>query len=373
MSCPSSSTEVNWESTLWSPNLLTKEFDWECASVFPTMEPDELTIVLPQYFELENCDETLGKAIFIDFCIDVIGFVSAQQFSTPGSLYFMNLMLKFYKEAGSTTLEQCVLVLRSQLLAASSLSTSPKPTVIQMDPAPQVPPTPPPEEIPPEEPAPKEKNEKGKKTGKTNKKTSKAEKEKEEEKQEIKEEIPLVEITKQNVNEGIPVEVVLSPSEIENAIRYVTTGFLRHFKLYKYVTTHPRRCVPKQTVTRQIVTPAKLVPFSEAHPKPPTPPPSPTEEEHKETPEERVQRLVTEAITKSLQDSKEELSVLLLRHKETIMKKISQQLGISMNELNASSQSTSRSPSPQPSPTNEADTDGEAAPSPQTKKKKKSK
>jgi hypothetical protein len=254
-------------------------------------------------------------------------------------------MLQFYKDSGTQTLEECVPFLRTQLLAASSLSSSPKPIVKQLIAPPPVPVQSEAQIPPPDAPVPDSST---KPKSKSQQKKGKGGKAAEAEQAVTDAPPPPVEV-KPVEPEEVPFEVVFSPTEIENIIRFVTAGFFRHFKLYKFITTHPRRCVPKQYVYKQVVTPVVPVPFSQAQPKPETPRPPTPAEEHKETPEglslvvlrlpsltvtfllfsswfpfseERIQRLVTEAITKSLSESKDELSTLLHRQEDVILKKV---------------------------------------------------
>ena len=118
-------------------------------------------------------------------------------------------MLDFYKNSGTTTLEQCVTSLRTQLLSASSLSSQVRPTVIRIEEV-QINHQ---EEVPDEPAAEKEKGkDKSKKKGK-----KESEPAPEEPKQEI--EAPQVE------RKEIPVEVIYTPQEIEAIINYVTIGF----------------------------------------------------------------------------------------------------------------------------------------------------
>ena len=187
--------------------------------------------------ELENCDETLAKAIFVDFCADLIVFVQEQNLSTPCALYFLNLMLHMYKSAATSTLEECVVSLRSQLLDASALSNQEKPIVFRYEEIPVEPK----EEVPDDEAQAESGKAKGK--GKTKAKSKSKKKDEsgggkgdggdgqaEEENKEAKEgenepgrlsiAIPTVE------KKEIPVEVAYTPQEIEAIINYVTTGFV---------------------------------------------------------------------------------------------------------------------------------------------------
>ncbi|KAK2951590.1 hypothetical protein BLNAU_13474 [Blattamonas nauphoetae] len=322
----------------WTPEQFGKRFDWLIITKLMDVADDALFEEFSNYFEIERVEEHLEKAMFIDFCVYQFQFMREQSFSIPTTLYLMNLLFQLYIDSGVKSLDDIVNDLQTDLLLASSVNTEQQATVIRLQPPP------PPQEVVEPEP---EVEEKGAKKGAAKKeapaKAAKTTKKKEAEK--VQEAPPEEEEEHNEAPKDDLVEVVMSTDEIDAVITHITLTVFRHYRLHRRVMKEPRNVTELERVHHLVTTPLALPPHSESQLKPPDEEPDPSLN-HVETDEEKVIRLINEAIAKHVQNQNKELTEQLLQQKDVILKKVKETLV--EKEIQKTVKAGASNPTPEP-------------------------